>query len=147
MSHPYTGQKKIKEIIYRLIEPTLERQGWYLSKIIMNWEMLIGEEWKDHVLPTRFVHNIKNRSCGTLHMKATPKGMQHIQFTKGFLIEKLNLYLGCDAILDIKPQLWHHNIISKNPSQPVTKTSQLTVENIQDPKLKEALEELGRTLL
>jgi hypothetical protein len=149
MSHPYTGQKKIKEIIYRVLEPTLDQQGWYLSKIMMNWETLISSQWKDHIWPTRYVPNFKDRSTGALHVKVSHMGMQQVQFTKGFLIEKFNLFLGCAAIQDIKPQLWHQ-------SQPVAiRPSKLTshisvpkpiIENISDANLKGALEDLGHIL-
>jgi hypothetical protein len=150
MSHPYTGQKKIKEIIYRLLEPTLERQGWYLSKLMLDWEMLMGAEWKAHVWPARFVANIKDRSKGVLHVKVSHKGMQQVQFTKGFLIEKFNLYLGCEAITDIKPQLWYrsqHNA----PSSVTALNSQISAPlsfqiEVQDQSLKTALESLGNVL-
>lgn len=149
MSHPYTGQKKIKEIIYRLLEPTLEQQGWYLSKLMMNWEMLIGEQWKDHIWPTRFAPNFKDRSRGVLHVKVSHLGMQQVQFTKGFLIEKFNLYLGCSALVDIKPQLWHKAPIAQN--KPKLKSAILVskpiIENIQDLELKAALDDLGDSLM
>jgi hypothetical protein len=149
MSHPYTGQKKIKEIIYRILEPTLEQQGWYLSKLMMDWDMLVGEQWKDHIWPTRFAPNFKDRSTGTLHLKVSHLGMQQVQFTKGFLIEKFNLYLGCTAIRDIKPQLWHKppaEIHKPRLRLPILGSKPI-IENIQDPDLKEALEDLGDTLM
>lgn len=149
MSHPYTGQKKIKEIIYRLLEPTLEQQGWYLSKLIMNWEMLIGEQWKDHIWPTRFTPNFKDRSTGVLYVKVSHLGMQQVQFTKGFLIEKFNLYLGCTAIIDVKPQLWHRTQVTlpQGKLKSSIAVSRPVVENIQDIELKSALEDLGSSLI
>lgn len=149
MSHPYTGQKKIKEIIYRILEPTLEQQGWYLSKLMMDWDMLVGEQWKDHIWPVRFAPHFKNRSTGTLHVKVSHLGMQQVQFTKGFLIEKFNLYLGCPALVDIKPQLWHKASIAQNRPKLKTTTlaSTFVIENIQDPQLKAALEDLGDTFM
>ncbi|MDP3935609.1 MAG: DciA family protein [Alphaproteobacteria bacterium] len=150
MSHPYTGQKKIKEIIYRVLEPTLDQQGWYLSKIMMNWEMLISAQWKDHIWPTRYVPNFKERSTGTLHVKVSHMGMQQVQFTKGFLIEKFNLFLGCSAVQDIKPQLWHQSqptvgLPSKLKSDIVLPKP--IIENISDSSLKDALEDLGHIVL
>lgn len=150
MSHPYTGQKKIKELIYRILEPTLDQQGWYLSKLMMNWETVMGAQWKDHVWPTRYSPNFKDRSTGTLYVKVSHAGMQQVQYTKGFLIEKFNLYLGCAAIQDIKAQLWHNTHLS-NAS--ITGASSLggaqkpSVENVADEHLKEALEDLGCILL
>lgn len=149
MSHPYTGQKKIKELIYRILEPTLEQQGWYLSKLMMNWETVMGAKWKDEIWPTRFAPNFKDRSTGTLHVKVSHAGMQQVQYTKGFLIELFNLYLGCDAIQDIKAQLWHNTHI---PHASTAEDSSLAVshkpmvEYIADEHLKEALEELGSVL-
>lgn len=146
MSHPYTGNKKIKEIIYRLLEPTLEQQGWYLSKLMMNWETLIGNQWKDHIRPVRFAPNIKDRSQGTLHVKVTHMGMQQVLYTKGFLIEKLNLFLGCTAVIDIRPQLWHQAqpIIKKEIKLTSDiKVSNPLIDNVQDHNLKDALQELG----
>jgi hypothetical protein len=149
MSHPYTGQKKIKEIIYRVLEPTLDQQGWYLSKIMMNWEMLVTSQWKDHIWPMRYVPNFKDRTTGILHVKVSHMGMQQVQFTKGFLIEKFNLYLGCPAVQDIKPQLWHQ---PQNTSVTSAKLkSQISIpkpviENISDTNLKDALEDLAHIL-
>ena len=150
MSHPYTGQKKIKEIIYRVLEPTLDQQGWYLSKIMMNWETLITPQWKDHIWPTRYVPNFKDRSTGTLHVKVSHMGMQQVQFTKGFLIEKFNLFLGCPAVQDIKPQLWHQS--QPTASLPNKLKSHIVlpkpvIENIGDSNLKDALEDLGQIVL
>lgn len=149
MSHPYTGQKKIKEIIYRVLEPTLDQQGWYLSKLMMNWEALITPQWKSHIWPTRYTPNFKDRSTGTLHVKVTHLGMQQVQYTKGFLIEKFNLYLGCTAVQDIKPQLWHQP--QMKTTTPKKLKSQITIpkpviENISDTNLKDALEELAHIL-
>ena len=149
MSHPYTGQKKIKELIYRILEPTLEQQGWYLSKLMMNWETVMGAKWKDDVWPTRFAPNFKDRSTGTLHVKVSHKGMQQVLYTKGFLIELFNLYLGCDAIQDIKAQLCHNThipLVSTAEDSSLAVSHKPVVENIADEHLKEALEELGSAL-
>ena len=149
MSHPYIGQKKIKEIIYTIIEPTLEKQGWYLSKLILNWEVLIELKWKAHVWPVRFAPNIKDRTKGVLHVKVSHSGMQYVQFSKGFLIEKFNLYLGSDAITDIKPMLWHQTkppiVRPATPSK--TQAAPLIANSIQDSNLKEALNALSQLLL
>lgn len=150
MSHPYTGQKKIKEIIYRVLEPTLDQQGWYLSKIMMNWETLMGAQWKDHIWPTRYVPNFKDRSTGVLHVKVSHMGMQQVQFTKGFLIEKFNLFLGCQAIQDIKPQLWHQSqptAVLPNKFNSHIVLPKPIIENITDSSLKDALEDLGQIVL
>lgn len=149
MSHPYIGQKKIKEIIYKILEPTLEQQGWYLSKLMVNWESVIGTKWKDHIWPSRYAPNFQDRSTGTLYLKVSHLGMQQVQFTKGYLIEVFNMYLGCPAIQDIKAQLWHTTNLpltqleKKEPSQVIP---QPKVENIQDTDLKQALEDLGSIL-
>lgn len=149
MSHPYTGQKKIKEIIYKVIEPTLDQRGWYLSKLMMNWEMLITPQWKDHIWPTRYAPNFKDRTTGVLHVKVSHMGMQQVQFTKGFLIEKFNLYLGCEAIQDIKPQLWHRpqptNLSSTKMKSQITVPRPI-IENIYDINLKDALEDFAHIL-
>lgn len=145
MSHPYTGQKKVKEIIYRLLEPTLEKQGWYLSKLIMNWELIVGSELKDHIRPTRFLNNIKNRETGILYVRVSHLGMQHVQFNKGFLIEKFNLYLGCKAILDIKPHLWPSSQSIPHKGKQLGSNisfSPSLIGTIQDPSLKTALQDL-----
>ena len=149
MSHLYTGQKKIKEIIYKVLEPTLDQQGWYFSKIMMNWEMLITAQWKDHIRPTRYVPNFKDRSTGVLHVKVSHMGMQQIQFTKGFLIEKFNLYLGCSAIQDIKPQLWHQpqpTLTVPKRLKSLTAIPKPVIENISDINLKDALEDFAHIL-
>ena len=148
MSHPYTGQKKIKEIIYHIMKPTLEQQGWHLSKIIMNWEILIGNQWKDHIRPSRFAANTKDRSTGTLHLKVSHLGMQHIHFMKGVLIEKLNLFLGYNTVIDIKAQLWHRSLPFTPPKiNPDIDMSTLLLTDIEDAKLRQALESLGRKIV
>jgi hypothetical protein len=150
MSHPYTGQKKIKELIYRILEPTLEQQGWYLSKLIMNWESIIGPKWKDDIWPTRYAPNFQDRSTGTLHVKVTHAGMLQVQFTKGFLIELFNMYLGCTAIEDIKAQLWHNTQIQNittTTTQPFDTPEKPIIDKVKDQDLKEALEDLGYALL
>lgn len=150
MSHPYTGQRKIKELIYRILEPTLIQQGWYLSKLLMNWESVMGSQWKDHIWPARYTPNFKDRSTGTLYVKVSHAGMQQVQFTKGFLIEKFNLYLGCSAIQDIKAQLWHNTNIPRNQTSttsPLATTQKPNVGHIKDKSLKNALEDFGLALL
>lgn len=150
MPHPYTGQKKIKEILYKVLEPTLENQGWYLSKLMMNWEHLVGAQLKDHLWPVRYAPDYKDRSQGILHLKVTHMGMQQLSYNKGYLIEKCNLFLGATAIKDLRAHLRHqpisvpkrptlqsHIIRPNSPEQPIL---------INDDQLRAALTELSHLL-
>lgn len=148
MPNIYTGQKRIKEVIYHILAPTLEKQGWYLTKIILDWNIIIGHQWRDDIWPTRFSPSFKNKSTGTLYLKATHKGLQQAQFMKGMLIEKINLYLGATAITDIKVQLWHRitafpKITTKHP---LISLHCPAVQDIQSEPLRNALMSLANSL-
>jgi hypothetical protein len=150
MKTPFSGQKKIKDVVYTLLEPTLKQQGWLLSKLMLHWEKIVGKELKQHLWPVRFAPNPKQKTTGILWLKATPSGTQYLLYNKGMLIEKINLHIGESAVLDLKTKLWHNTSFSNthvfrhSPAMPIHIPSIL--EDIQDPDLKEALENLGRSI-
>ncbi len=148
MPNPYTGQKRIKEVIYKVLQPTLKHQGWYLSKLIFNWETIIEKQWKNDIWPTRFAPSFKDKSKGVLYLRATHKGLQQAVFSKGMLIEKINMYLGYSAITDIKTQLWHSKTAPQPPRQHASLKPQpsLNIPDIKSQELKNALNDLGTLL-
>lgn len=147
MKSAFFGQKKIKDIVYGLLEPTLKQQGWFLSKLMLNWESIVGADIKHHLWPSRFATTPKNRNSGVLWLKASPKGMQYLLYNKGMLAEKINLYLGQSVVIDLKGKLWQNkasNISKAKTALPSNITLDLpSLTNIQDETLKQALHELG----
>lgn len=147
MKSTFSGQKKIKDLVYNILGPTLKQQGWFLSKLMLNWESIVGQDIKNHLWPSRFANTPKNRSAGVLWLKASPKGMQYLLYNKGMLAEKINLYLGQFVVLDLKAKLWQNkqtlNTQASNSTPELTPVDLPSLTNIQDETLKQALHELG----
>ena len=150
--------KKIKKIGH-LIELTsnrlFEKRGKAFKDIAIRWRLIAGETIWVKTIPHKITYNKYNyNSSGNLILKTEPSFALELQHIQGKLIEKINVFLGYNAVENITllqspiPKKFQ----TKTPEK-LYKTYKHTpklykkTQNLKSRELSSALIKLGETAL
>ena len=98
------GLKKISNIISRIAEPIVKKKGFYHTKIITDWQEIIGEDLSKETCPIKIISNKqKNKTLFTLYIEVNNASTAtQLSYLEEFLIEKISNYIGYKVINKIK---------------------------------------------
>ncbi len=94
----------LKDSISIVLKKIFLKKGEIFAEIIMNWEKILGNEFAESVYPVDIkYYTSNNNKISCLVLKMTEKGNAlTLQFSALIIIERINRYLGYNAITKIK---------------------------------------------
>jgi len=158
MSNP----RHLSRILAPLARNILGKKSPLFGKLVLNWHDIVGSEIAKITVPSdlKFSKSKKISNTAILYISTDSASAVELSYKTIFLMEKLNAFLGYQAITDIKiihnseALLKHQEKQKKNKK--CHKRHEITAEdatriqektsNIEDDALKEALEKLGQAI-
>ena len=147
--------KKIGHLIDLASNKLFEKRGKPFKEIAIKWKIIAGETIWVKTIPHKITYNkYKYNTSGTLILKTEPSFALELQHIQDKLIEKINGFLGYNAIENITllqspiPMKLQPNPTEKiyEPYKDVSKLNKKT-KNLKSRELSSALIKLGETAL
>ena len=114
------GLRPLQSLLPENAKKILKKDGFVYFEIIKNWKNIVGEKMYKDVVPFK-IKKINNENI--LSINVNKNIMIEIEYSRDQIIEKINSYLGFNAINKIQ-------IISKDPSFDLKKKKIVLSENI-----------------
>lgn len=148
--------KLISTAVPKVTDKTFKRKYIALGRIVTHWKDIMGERMAAQAQPLK-IHYRKPKRKGdkpeaTLEVATTSANASLLIMQKGVLLEKINHIFGEQWVTDIKFVHTPANEINKPRKQtkPLTEeeknTLSLMLKEIDDPDLKQRLENMGSAL-
>jgi hypothetical protein len=147
------GFKNLNTLMKGVLNPLLAKRGFGNTRILEDWNRIIGEKYAPSVLPDKILFPREQGKPGTLYvLVADTSTGAAFQYLQPLVIERINSYFGYQAISNIVMTLGQ--FYQKKISTPkLARTIETLPEDIteplhaiKDPLLSEALEKLGSSL-
>ena len=114
------GLRPLQSLLPENAKKILKKDGFVYFEIIKNWKNIVGEKMFKEVTPLK-IKKINNENI--LSINVNKDIMIEVEYSRDQIIEKINSYLGFNAINKIQ-------VISKNSSFEVKKKKIVLSENI-----------------
>jgi len=142
--------KKLAGCIEPLTRPVLKSQGLAGSRILTDWESIVGTKLARHCIPEKLSFPKGSKTGGTLTISVENGFALELQHMHPIIMERLAGYFGYQAIKRI---VISHSWVPA-PSAPVIKKTKRVlppeiknlVDDVEDAELKAALKSLAETL-
>lgn len=145
---------ELGRIAEQVTKPAFKRYGVVQARLMSQWDMVAGKFLAEKTQPIRVVFAKGARDNGTLELRVadgtTALSVQHLEPD---ILEKIATFFGYRAVSRIKiiqaPLLKKKTPKVKPPEElPAATRKQVAdaVENIEDPVLKELLQNLGEAI-
>lgn len=139
--------KKLQQFIQQLVEPMLAKRGFTERRLISNWEEVVGKVLSSQCLPIQITYPTSENRQGNLHVGVLHAYATELQHQVSILLEKVNRFLGYEAIAGIRfHPLPIKNIktkpkssISVVPQFPIPTDWQIKIGEIHDEELRQNL--------
>lgn len=142
--------KTLQSIVEPLTRPVLKAQGLAGSRILTEWESIVGPTLSRHCVPEKLSFPPGKKVGGTLTISTESGFATELQHMQPIIIERLASYFGYSAVTRITiSHSWQRAVPEEKP---VLKRKALPPEcanmadGVEDPELKAALQSLARTL-
>jgi hypothetical protein len=99
------GLRPLQSLLPENAKKILKKDGFLHFEIIKNWKNIIGEKMLKDVTPLK-IKKINNENILTINVNKSV--MMEIEYSRDQIVERINSYLGFNAINKIQ-------ILSKNP--------------------------------
>ena len=120
------GLRPLQSLLQENAKKILKKDGFVYFEIIKNWKNIVGEKMFKNVAPLK-IKKINNENI--LSINVNKNIMIEIEYSRDQIIEKINSYLGFNAINKIQ-------IISKDSSFEIKK-KKITLNKIILKKINE----------
>ena len=114
------GLRPLQSLLPENVKKILKKDGFVYFEIIKNWKNIVGEKMFKEVTPIK-IKKINNENI--LSINVNKNIMIEIEYSRDQIIEKINSYLGFNAINKIQ-------VISKSSFFEVKKKKIVLSENI-----------------
>ena len=95
--------RAIADLVYQLTHPLFSKRGLGNGAIIRDWKIIVGENIADGSYPVRLSRSFRGTETGTLLLHVLNGGISlKLQHLEPIIIEKINTYLGYNAISRLK---------------------------------------------
>lgn len=134
------GLRPLQSLLPENVKKILKKDGFVYFEIIKNWKNIVGEKMFKDVAPLK-IKKINNENI--LSINVNKNVMIEIEYSRDQIIEKINSYLGFNAIHKIQ-------IISKDSSLEIKKKITLSenilkkINEIKNKNLKEIFLKLNK---
>ncbi len=141
--------------IGRLTKPMFGKRGLADGVIARDWNAIVGDAIATHSQPEKIAYAWRKRTNGILHLRVDNSAMAtQLQHLEPQLLERINGHFGYQAVTRLR---FLHGPLPKAalsprqrkqavPSESRQRELAKTLEGIEDPELRQALEKLGRVL-
>lgn len=142
--------------VERIITPFIKSQGFYESRIILDWEKIMGGPLSLQTHPQKISFSKGKRGEGTLVLLVTSAIAPEIMHLSPQIIERINGYFGYKAVQKIilKHATFKKKIYFSKEETSVQSAYQEEsvkllkfLEDIPDQNLKNSLSKLGKALI
>ncbi|MCK5374418.1 MAG: DUF721 domain-containing protein [Alphaproteobacteria bacterium] len=152
--------RPLSESTSRIASKTFSRKYIALGRVVNQWEEIMGPEFAALAQPVKLNYRKnskakgKNKSHVTLDIATSAAHATLLNYQKGVILERINSLFGNNWIKDIR---FVASELSEQPLEPKSIKAPLTAGNkkylsgvldqIEDPDIKEKLENLGKAIL
>ena len=145
----------LSKCVGRLTKPMFGKRGLADGTIARDWPAIAGDAIAAHSQPEKITYAGRERTGGLLHLRIDNSAMAtQLQHLEPQFLERINGHFGYRAVARLR---FLHGPLPKAALSPrQQKSSALSVERlrrlsntlngINDPELRQALEQLGRVL-
>ncbi len=149
--------KLLSTAVPKVTDKTFKRKYIALGRIVTHWKDIMGEKMADYAQPQK-IHYRKPKKKGdkptsTLEIATSSAHASLLIMQKGLLLERINQIFGEQWITDIKFTHVPANKTTKSakPKAPLSadekKSLSDMLEMVEDPTMRERLENMGASLL
>lgn len=135
----------------RVTRPVFGRHGFVSGALVVDWAAIVGSAVASHTLPLRIKFPPKERGEGTLEIKVASSAFAtELQHLEPLIVERINGYFGWKAVARLRLRhgpLPPRQPVRPAPPEPDAPTSarlDAVLDKVDDPRLREALERLGK---
>ncbi|MCC0015946.1 MAG: DUF721 domain-containing protein [Rhodobiaceae bacterium] len=146
------GVRAVGQLVPGLIAPAARRYGFSGADLIAQWSAIVGTDIAARCLPGRIAwprhaadpENDTGKGAATLHVRARPQHVLHVDHERDVIADRLNAYFGYLAI----ERVVVHRDDSESEHVPEERVAAAPaarepVSGVRDETLREALGELG----
>ncbi|MGF1640205.1 MAG: DUF721 domain-containing protein [Rhodospirillales bacterium] len=149
------GMRALAETVAAITAPVFRKRGFADGAIVADWPAIVGEALATHSAPERVSYPRGRSGEGTLRLRIARGGLAtELQHLEPVLVERINGYFGYRAIAHL--QFVHGPLPPRPPARRMPERRLTTDQEselaaalaaVDEPKLREALERLGRVIL
>lgn len=154
-----SGPRSVAEIVGKVLEPVLARRAGMTLDLIKAWPELVGEEFRETTRPEKInwprrAHEDDPFKPAVLVVACENSAALFFQHEQPAILERVNIFFGFEAI--DRMTILQKSVLTSKPEKhekpaEMTEDDQVRLETIleeiDDPKLKETLEKLGRGVI
>lgn len=154
MSRKRRGLRALADAIGDVTVRFCDRRGFADGAVIAQWPAIVGDRLAAETAPERIKYPPKRSNGGTLTLRVANSGLAlELQHLQQQLIERINDYLGRPAVARVTlihgplPEPPKRQAPAAAPTLPeLDERMAALVAGIDDPRLRNALETLGRSI-
>ena len=146
----FTGTHLLLDVLNNLTKPLLKQNGYYYSKLILEWEKIVGVEIAKVTKPLNLFFKKGTDTGAQLVLQVEPSAALIVGFQKGLILQKISAFYGKALVDDLRIKQQHFNV--KKLVSKIPKKAELPIhveENINSvclTDLEEALKKLGSSV-
>lgn len=142
--------KTLAACVEPLTRPALKTQGLAGSRILSDWESIVGPYLFRHTVPEKLSFPRGQKTGGTLVISTENGFATELQHMQPAILERLAVYFGYQAVTRISiSHSWAQPappLPEPPPAPRLPPECQRVAEGVSDPLLREALASFARTL-
>ncbi len=146
----YLFPKTLAKCIEQVTRPALKTQGLAGSKIISEWDYIVGNKLASHCLPQKLSFPAGKKIDGTLSIAVENGFATELQHLQPLILERLATYFGYKAVTRITIC---HTYVTKQEQKPAPSKKPVLLtdctdflDNVEDSELRKALTSIAKTL-
>jgi hypothetical protein len=140
--------KTLKSCVDPVVRPVLKSHGTAASKLISEWEHIVGKELCEYTLPVKLIFAKDKNAEGTLTIACDGVQALALQHMQPVIIERIASYFGYRAVTRIsieQRQVSQIKVTKPTPKRTEKKLDTACLANVEDDDLKNALSGLAKT--
>jgi len=140
----------LKELLLPVTKPTLQKRGFYESRLLTEWPHIVGATFAQYSMPQDVIHDRFEREGNKLRLVVDPAWALEVQYMEPVILERIAAYFGYRAIERLviiqAPVTIDHPTIPK-PTEELAPPEDIIQQfsHISDDRLREALIKLATT--
>lgn len=151
---PKRFPRALKDIARTIVRPCFKKQGFLNGSIVEDWDSIIGNQYKDQIIPDRITFPKGKNNGGTLHVFVSSGGASLIiEHNKKEILSRINTYYGYQALSNIQMKVSYNQktvqFFKKKDSLSLKDHAEIQglTKEIHDPELRGILEQLGCAII
>lgn len=148
------GLRMLSASVPKLTDRAIRRRGFVEAAVIHRWSAIVGPDVASWCVPDRIAFPRDRRFGATLHLQVQGARALELQHMEPVLLERINTVFGYSAIARISIRQGPAPRQEQPRRKPARKLERHEeswisgqVGTVRDPRLKDALEALGRAVL